>query len=154
MAKDRSLKQQMDHFLAVNAQRIRQTGEAILEGRWAVFDSFARSLSESKITVSIRDTLMSSSESRASFENIVGDLFGDEFAARAFKGMLSAAVGAMLTLEAGAIAATFLAALGSAGTAIVFLIGVALIVWGLAQLLPRVFDAASSEILKHLSELQ
>lgn len=154
MADQRSLKQQMNHFLKVYGQNIRKTGEAILDGRWETFDSFVKTASESKLTVSIRDSLTSSSQNRASFERIVGDLFPDEFGARAFLGALAGTVGAIITVNAGAIAGALgLAALGTLGTAAVFLVGIALIVWGLAQLLPRVFEAARDDLVKHLSQL-
>ena len=145
MANQRSLKQQMDHFLKVYGQNIRKTGEAILEGRWETFDAFVKTVSESKLTIAISDTLTSSSQSRASFETIVGDLSGDEFAARAFKALLAGAVGGLLIAGSGAV--------GGVASVAVVLIGAALILWGLAQLLPRIFEAAKEDLLQRLSQL-
>ena len=145
MADKRSLKQQMNHFLSVYGQNIRNTGEAIIDGRWEAFDSLVKTVSESKLTISISDTLTSSSQSQASFLNIVGDLSGDEFAARAVKALVAGAVGGLLIAGSGAVG-------GVAGLALV-VIGAVLILWGIAQLLPRIFEAAKEELLQHLSQL-
>ena len=145
MADKQSLKQQMNHFLSVYGQNIRNTGEAIVDGRWETFDSLVKTVSESKLAISLSDTLTSSSESQASFMNIVGDLSGDEFAARAFKAALAGAVGGLLLVGSGAV--------GGVASLAMVVIAAALIVWGIAQLLLPIFEAAKEELLKHLSQL-
>lgn len=145
MANPRSVKQQMNHFLKVYGQNIRRAGEGILEGRWETFDSLIQTVSESKLAMSFSNTLTSSSQSRASFENIVGNLTGDEFAARVFKALLAGAVGGLLIAGSGAVG-------GVAGMAMV-VIAAALILWGIAQLLLPIFKAAKDDLLNHLSQL-